>query len=667
MARATAGLLGLVFLVVGLTSVHLYLNSQGPSYAGPLLVLDHVFSLMLVLALIAICASIGTFVLARCGYLFSQPLEGLLFSTALGGGLLSTSILICGLFSGLQPPILGLLFLFCALVSRKELRGLPALVLQSFSTLRTNGGVLSIAIFGTVALLMISHALAPPLDWDSLMYHLRVPAQFLQRGRIYLPEDNLHTAFVQLTHMLYVPLLAFGSPAGPALVSTFFALALGLAVFAFCRRFLNAATARLTLSLLWGSTFLLLVAITPRVDVTLAYYLFLAHYALLMALADPESRRFFFLSSALLGFALGIKYSALLYILALSPLIFWAARSRFQGLSALSRALFLFGLLAIGTALPWLVKNWDLHAAPLYPYFTARGIEPWLAPFFAEQSSALHVSDVIREWHRQVSIRFNLWDLLMAPGRLTVEDEAAFYSLNPIFLALPLWLFSLRNRTLNWLMIPALCFASGVIAYYPENNLRYLIPAVAPFTIVATLCIETLGLRLVPARSRTWLSALVIAVALLPSGKNMGLWFSKTAAVKHLSGFSSREAYLRTSLVPAGSRAYADIAFYVNRHLPQDSRVLMLLEARGYYFDVPVIQDNTLTNWQLLSQTEAAHDCLRSAGISHVLLNAGALAYYTGRGLDPRLLRWETFQQFAERCLVPIYEGRGFILYRVSI
>lgn len=665
-ARGTAGLLGLVFLVAGLTGAHLYVNSQGLSYAGPLLVLDHAFSLMLVLSLFAICAAIGTSALARFGFRFNQPLEALLFSTALGGGFLSTSILICGLLSGFQRPILGLLFFSFALLSQKELRGLPVIVLQSFSTLKTNSGALSLAIFGIVALLMTSQALAPPLDWDSLMYHLRIPAQFLQHGRIYLPEDNLHTAFVQLAHMLYVPLLAFGSPAGPALASTVFALALGLAVFAFCLRFLNAATAGLALPLLWGSTFLLLVAITPRVDVTLAYYLFLAHYALLIALSDPGSRRFFFLSAALLGFGFGIKYSALLYVLALSPLIFWVARSRFQGLIAASQALFFFSLLAIGTALPWLMKNWILHTAPVYPYFTARGIEPWLSSLSTEQSMALRVSEVIREWHRQVSIRFNLMDLFLAPGRLTVEDEAAFYSLNPIFLALPLWLLSLRNRTLNWLMIPSLCFAIGVIVYYPENNLRYLIPAVAPFTIVATHLIETLGRRMFSARPPVWFSALVMAVALLPSGKNAGLWLSKTAAVTYLTGLSSRETYLRTSLVPAGSPAYADITFYVNRHLPHDSRVLMLLEARGYYFDVPVIQDNTLTNWSLLARTDAAHNCLQSTGISHVIANVSALIYYTRRGLDPHILQWESFQQFAERCLTPVYQGRGFILYRVS-
>ena len=665
--RGMSGLLGLAFLAVGFTGAHLYVNSQGPGYAGPLLVLDHVFTLVLVFALFAICSSVGTFVLPRCGYVFSQPLELLLFSTGIGGGILSTLILICGLLSGLQAPILVVLLVSCALLTRKELRKLPALVNESFSSIRAKGGVVSLTIFGTVALLMISQALAPPLDWDSLMYHLRVPSQFLQQGRIYLPEDNLHTAFVQLAHMLYIPLLAFGNPAATALLSTFFALALALALFAFCLRFLNGDTARLSLSVLWGSPSLLLVATTPRVDVTLAFYLFLAHYALMMALTSSESRRSLFLSAALLGMAFGIKYSALVYILALGPLIFWVARSRFQGPAAQARALLFFGLLAIVAALPWMIKNWILFQAPLYPYLAERQVEPWLAAQYPGRRMPAQIGQVIEEWHRQVSMPFSLWDLFVAPGRLMVENEASFYWLNPAFLALPLWVFLfLRNRTLNWLLIPALCYGVVLVLYLPSNNLRYLIPAVAPLTVAAAHIIEEIRRRAFGAKGRSWVWLLVVALALLPAGKTIHLWLTETNSLAYLTGALSRDSYLRMNTFPTGSRAYADIALYANRHVPAESRTLMLLEARGHYFDVPVIQDNTLTNWPLLADLKVVGDCLRSSNISHVLVNVSALAYYTGRGLDSRLLRWESFQGFAERCLVPVYEGRGFILYRVS-
>jgi hypothetical protein len=105
---------------------------------------------------------------------------------------------------------------------------------------------------------------------------------------------------------------------------------------------------------------------------------------------------------------------------------------------------------------------------------------------------------------------------------------------------------------------------------------------------------------------------------------------------------------------------------YVNRNLSKEARVLLIYEARGYYFKVPVIQDNVLTNWPLLARSAAATNCLRSTGISHLLVNVDALRYYLRRGVDPQFLQWDAFQEFSRRCLSPIHGAYGFTLFRVK-
>src|SRR5438132_10121140 len=122
------------------------------------------------------------------------------------------------------------------------------------------------------------------------MYHLRVPKQFLQAGAIYRPEDNAHFAFVGLPHMLYLPLLALGTPEGPALVSALCTLGLALAGFAFGLRFLDDRTAGFSLAILWGSGMLVLVGISARTDTILGFYLFLVHYAVIRAAQAAEPR-----------------------------------------------------------------------------------------------------------------------------------------------------------------------------------------------------------------------------------------------------------------------------------------------------------------------------------------------------------------------------------------
>ena len=277
------------------------------------MILEQAYIILVVLVLLLIFANFGNYFMTLCGLSFDQPLEAFLFSIAIGGILLAVAILCCGMLHGFHIVILFLLLFLSILISRKHLANTSLLFLQSITCLKENANIGSLIIFGVVGFFLMIRAVAPPIDWDSLMYHLRVPAQFLQKGAIYLPEDNTHTGFVALVHMWYVPLLAFGGPAGPALLSSFLALALCLAAFAFCLHFLDKKIASLTLACFWGSSVILLVGITPRVDVTLAFFLFLSQFALIKAFYDPASLKFFYLAAFLLGSAIGIKYNAYIF------------------------------------------------------------------------------------------------------------------------------------------------------------------------------------------------------------------------------------------------------------------------------------------------------------------------------------------------------------------
>ncbi len=67
----------------------------------------------------------------------------------------------------------------------------------------------------------------------------------------------------------------------------------------------------------------------------------------------------------------------------------------------------------------------------------------------------------------------------------------------------------------------------------------------------------------------------------------------------------------------------------------------------------------------MLAPKALTSDCLKVLGISHVLVNWGSLRYYAFRGLNVDLLQWDSFREFAETCLAPVYEGPGINVYRV--
>lgn len=577
---------------------------------------------------------------------------------------MATAILILGALGGLSAPALGALILGFGVVARREVTSLPSLLRAGVRELREAVGVVGLALLAGIALLLLARAATPPVDWDSLMYHLRVPAQWLQAGRVYLPEDNLHAALDQLVHVLYVPLLAFGSPSAPALLSTLFALVLACAACAFARRFLHAETARFIPLLLWGSTLLPLVATTPRVDVTLALYLFLGHYALLLARQEPAEPRFFDVSALLLGFAFGVKHHALAYAAALGPVVLWATLSTPGAASRRLRRLARFAAIGFAAALPWLLKNAILIGSPLYPLLSSRRMEPWLESLYAARGWPGRFPEGTARFLHDVREPVNLFDLFFEPGRLSIEVEASAYFLNALLLALPLWALFRRDSTLKATGLPALAYVAILLLVSLTTNLRYLIPALVPLTLVATEVVVRLAARGArPRFVRALLWTLTLA-ALWPTGRALRREVAAGPTAAYLSGALTRSEYLLRHREPEVS-AYGRIVAHVNRTLPTRSRVLMVLESRGFYVQRDVLQDNLLTNWPLLAPLVADGGCLEETAITHVLVNQAALRYYARRGLDPEALAWPEFLRFRDRCLALEHARSGFLLYRL--
>lgn len=652
----------------GLLGAHVHAERRGLAYSGPVLVLDHLFDAAMALGVLAVCFAAGRLALRRLSPSIDRPLEVLLFGTAVGVGIVAVGVLVLGIAGALRPTALLLLLLAFAVAARRELRELPEVIARGLRAARERCdapvlGAPAVVVLALVAIFLLAFALAPPVDWDALMYHLRVPSQFLSRERIYLPEDNLRASYINVVHMLYLPLLAVGSESGPAVLSAIFALLLGAAVYSFGTRFFSGATATLSVLLLWGTTTLLLVAITPRVDVTVAWFLFLAHYALLMALERAQDRRVFLLAGVLLGLSVGVKYHALPYIAGLSPLIVWAALARSRRLTGVLASLAAFGLLALAGAFPWLVKNWILLRAPMYPVLAAPLVEPWLAALLGGRTIPEGVDPAVLRIVWDSRRAFNVWDAFLAPGRISIEFEGNFYFTNPALLALPLSLLFLRERAVVWLVVPAVGYLLALLVPFPHTNLRYLVPAIVPLTVVVAHVAVRLAER---ARPRAAAHAVLAALALLalsPSAQTAWIWARNTQAVEHLVGARSAYDYMTTHVLPS-SRSYARLVRLTNALVPPGSRILMLYEGRGFYFEPEVLQDHSAGNWPLLA-TLPLDDCLRGAGVSHVLLGVGAARYFVQGGADPEVLRWDRFQEFAARCLDVVHEGPGFVLFRV--
>lgn len=647
----------LVLVGALLIASHLYVNNRGVSYQGFFLIADHLYNLLLVVSLILICTFLGFHFLSSWRNLFAAPLERLLFSLALGIGFLSVIILFMGFFSLLMPPVIGAVFVALVCLTRKSIKEVFILIRNAGAYIKDTCNTFSLIFFGVICLFLLVLASAPPIDWDTLTYHVQGPALFLQAHRIFLPSDNLNIFGVQLIHMLYIPLLAFGNASAPGILSAFLGLLLGLAIFEFGNRFFNSIVASYSLSFFWASTVILIVLITPRIDVTVALFCFLAHYLLIKSNMNSPGLKELCLSAILLGFGFGVKYNAGLYVLALSPLILWIAYHNSSTHIKLAKTLLIFSFLFCCAASPWLLKNWILLKSPVYPFLTGRQYPAWISSLV---SPGVVVDPQIYQVGLQIPAFFNWEDFFFHPARLAMEPEGFFYFANLIFLLLPLAVFCLNNSVVFWLALPSLLFVFVLNLFWPHSNLRYLIPAIPPLTITVVFAVWKAGSRYLNAKLNKNLLNILSYFILLPNvAMVMLFWPANFPALKYFIGISSQKSFFNKS-------PYTDMASYINSNLSQNDKVMLVNEGRGYYFKIPVIQDPDGINWTLLSQNMPDPEAMQAAGITHILTNFYNLNYLVERGIDPKSFHWDKFLLFADRYLQPIYSNEAYVLYRIK-
>lgn len=583
--------------------------------------------------------------------------ERVLYALVLGVGLQGTLLLLLSALGWMHPLLLWSAVLVPAVLGHAEIgtfRACVANLRAAAATLSTVERVLVLLVAGVVLGILLIGALSPLLDWDSLMYHVRLPAQFLAAGRLYLPPDGTHLAFLGLFQFLYLPLLAVGAESGPALLNAAFTVALAGAVVVTGARLFTPRTGLLAAVALWGSSSMLLVGVTPRIDVALVFVLLVAQLAALRSL-DDDAPWAGVVVAAVAGVAIAMKYHALPFLAFVAPVAAWGIVRRAGSHAVAGRQLAVAAAITLAIATPWLMKNVVYFGAPLYPFFSARQLPPFLAALAGSSALPANLPEGALAALGQSREGISLMALLLRPAQLTVELEGVDFTRNPIFLAAPLALLFLRDRRILWLALPAAGYLAVALGYFAHTNLRYLMPAVPAFLLVT---VEALR-RVIERQRRMDVALLLLALAVAVPGL-------QRAASRLVTPVRTQVAL---GMLPPAALLNRDLA-YVGAQVAEErsdstARILMLYDARGYYYRREVLQDNVLQHWPLLVTMGYTDRCLEGTGITHVLLNRGAVDYYIRRGMDPARVLWDRFPEFERRCLEPLAVAPGAGFYRV--
>jgi hypothetical protein len=586
------------------------------------------------------------------GWLAPSPGERITLQAALGWGVMGLALLGLGLARLYYPALMWALTLVALLVLWREVRGWLADFFQALRVIWFPSRVSRLAASFVLFMLALGllRALAPPLKWDALVYHLTLPKLYAQTHGVRLPFDLFFTGMPHLTEMLYTAAtLLRGATAAQALGWVFGALlALGLAAHA--SELLGAQAAALPPAILFSALTMALSLAWAYVDLLLMLYA----VSVLIALrqwALHGDRRWLWLGGVMAGCAVSCKYTGVVVPLAGAMVIgfysFAAAPQssnpalpsesirrlsfdiRHSALMPRPLSFLLlpssFLLISCLTISPWLVKNWVFTGSPVYPL---------LIP--TEQVDAL------RQWfyNRPDLIERNpLWAALIffRAVFLGVQGGNSYdATLGPLWIVLPLWLaLGWRRLGLQFqqALKPLVVFA--LAGYGGWAALMYTSAfAVQPrlffglFVALAILCAGGL------AAAALFDSPTLRVSLVLNAGLALVLGLS---AFENLAAFSAHNplAYLVGQQSASDYRAahlgwYAVALERVNA-LPNGARVTFLWEARSLECALPerCRPDEIIDRWWHLRRTLGSADAIRSRwqadGTTHVLIyDAGA-------------------------------------------
>jgi hypothetical protein len=628
---------------------------------GPRALLDAGFALGLWAFVLLLAAVVGRHILRRLRLRELTTAERLVFGLPLGLAVLAYGVLLLGLAGLLRPWAIVLWLALVAVAGWRDwvdmlgrlaihLRALP----RQWRRLALGPKIIA-AVAGIVLALTLVQALAPPWDYDGLMYHLTGPRAFLQAGRILFMPDLWQANGPFTVEMLFTIGLAFGCDTFARLVHLTYGILLIIGTYALARRLLGRLEGWLALTVLLGVPIFPLWASIAYIDIAWALYELLAIYAVLLW-ARRGGRRWLVVAGMAAGLAMACKYLGLGGAAVAGVWLLWLSRR--AGWRALLLNALTFGAAALFVASPWYLKNWLWADNPVYPmYFGGKG---WSAEQTEMLMTYLNSFGAGHTWR----------DILLLPWNLYIRHERFVTLLgsleypSPLFVLAPFYWLTRKRRALHGVAGVA-ALRCGIWAL-GSHQTRFLLPV---FPILSVLAAAVLASATRVVALRRWglvlaggLAGGLLAATLASSFIFMGSRWPLPCVL----GFESKADFLTRAV-----DGYASLR-YVERNLPATARVLTLWHGCGYYGDARIVPDQEPSLWAQLrratDQPAVAAARLRQLGITHLRFSTGDAGFWLQHDPAGDHFRAADFllNQFVGACARRVYEDTRATLYEIT-
>ncbi len=613
MKKSTPYLLALLALIWPVATLLLYYLSHKP--ITPQLALDLITLLWRLAAPLLLVALAGGLGLRLAPLPDLHPLARLSLQAGLGLGILSLGVLLVGATLGAPRWLffaalaaLTLLLGRAALSWLRQLGALGDLLIESGRFGRAVGALLAVGLAAA-----LTFALAPPVKYDALAYHLTLPETYLDLGRVsYLPWLAT-SGHPQAAEMLYTWAIALAGRQAAAVLGWCFAPLTALGLLGYLRQ-------RIGVSAAWVGAGALLAGYTLMVSSAWAYADWLGLYfgfgclAALDLWRQDGAHRHAWLSGAFAGLAFSTKYTAGALVLAGLAALGWHAWKR---RAAILPAAGRYTLAAAAFALPWLVKNLITTGNPLYPFF-----------FVSGAMSAPRIANF------QGAPPFGNWmDFFLLPLRATwiglEGGEGYGVSIGPLLFGLGAlaWIGARRlgEDQRAALQNAALIALTGLLIWAVGNQFsgfliqtRLFYSLFAAFAVLAAIGFHGIEGLALPGVRLGRITATLVLLVLSLNTLEVSISALKQGAPQAALGLTSREEYLVKNL------GWYQPAMQAVSQLPEGSQVQMIYDPRSLYCQPVCLPDEMLDRWVSAYSELGDFDRIRArwqqAGITHLLV-----------------------------------------------
>jgi len=571
-----------------------------------------------------------------------SKLELYLFSLILGLAVLSTGILILGLIGAINPLMIFLWLALCGLSSSFQWQEVIVDIRgkwQAFKWFRFNDfNIFENILFmvaGLMGVVLLMVSLAPVRDYDALMYHLQIPRQFLEHGRVYFDPGEWRLSQPMLTEMLFLIGITFHLDPFAQLISLTFCIVFFLSVYAFGKRFFDSAIGVLAVGILLGYPAFPIYATSPSVEFSWAVYEFWGMYlfSIWLFLDKKKAHQYWLVFAGILfGCAATVKYLSFPTLFIMGLIVFGKTLHLEKGdFKKAMKNVLMFGISALVVISPWYLKNWVWTGNPFYPLIFG-------GPGWTALRQQLIFDDYVASFGAGTTwldyLKMPL-DMYLATSRFSTVSLEVFHPLLWLGFAFAL---STKWKKYNYLFIYVVLVF--ILWATSMRQIRFLLPVSGFLALLSAYSIAQFPRMLKQVISVACLGGLMFVTMIYQV-----IDVHESGLLSYFVGKSSRIEFLQK-----GVYNYRTTQFIQN-NLEKTDRVLFLWSGHGYYCDERCLPDGDQSLAIQLTinspMPEVLARQLHLNGITHILVGRPDVYWFISYH-DPKHLHRIALNYFDE-------------------